>query len=98
MVGSISLPASHKVTSSQKSFLLHRVLEYVNHSCRISRKKRFHCISCRMIVTAIALEVDPVILFLKYERSISPVAGLECPRGFQEVKVPRFRDKGTGWW
>jgi len=20
------------------------------------------------------------------------------PKGFQEVKVPRFRDKGTGWW
>ena len=20
------------------------------------------------------------------------------PRGFQEVKVPRFRDNGTGWW
>jgi len=22
----------------------------------------------------------------------------EGPRGFQEVKVPRFRDNGTGWW
>ena len=22
----------------------------------------------------------------------------EWPRGFQEVKVPRFRDNGTGWW
>jgi hypothetical protein len=28
----------------------------------------------------------------------SPVTGLEWPRGFQEVKVPRFHDKGTGWW
>jgi len=28
----------------------------------------------------------------------SPVAGLDMPRGFQEVKVPRFRDSGTGWW
>jgi len=27
-----------------------------------------------------------------------PVAGLEWPRGFQEVKVPRFHDNGTGWW
>jgi hypothetical protein len=26
------------------------------------------------------------------------VAGLEWPRGFQEVKVPRFLDNGTGWW
>jgi hypothetical protein len=31
-------------------------------------------------------------------RKISPVTGLEWPRGFQEVKVPRFHDKGTGWW
>ena len=23
--------------------------------------------------------------------------GLEWPRGFQEVKVPRFHDNGTGW-
>jgi len=22
----------------------------------------------------------------------------EVPRGFQEVKVPRLRDNGTGWW
>ena len=27
----------------------------------------------------------------------SPVIGLEWPRGFQEVKVPRFHDNGTGW-
>jgi len=27
----------------------------------------------------------------------SPVTGPEWPRGFQEVKVPRFRDNGTGW-
>jgi len=26
----------------------------------------------------------------------SPVTGLEWPRGFQEVKVPRFHDNGTG--
>jgi len=24
--------------------------------------------------------------------------GLEWPRGFQEVKVPRFHDNDTGWW
>ena len=27
-----------------------------------------------------------------------PITGLEWPRGFQEVKVPRFHDNGTGWW
>jgi hypothetical protein len=28
----------------------------------------------------------------------SPVTGLEWSRGFQEVKVPRLYDNGTGWW
>jgi len=28
----------------------------------------------------------------------SPVTGLEWPRGFQKVKVPRLHDNGTGWW
>jgi hypothetical protein len=28
----------------------------------------------------------------------SPVTGLEWPRGFQEVEVPRFLDNGTVWW
>ena len=28
----------------------------------------------------------------------SPVTGLKWPRGFQEVKVPRFHDNSTGWW
>jgi hypothetical protein len=27
-----------------------------------------------------------------------PVTGLEWPRGFQEVEVPRLHDNGTGWW
>jgi hypothetical protein len=30
--------------------------------------------------------------------AVSAVTGLEWPRGFQEVKVPRFHDNGTGWW
>jgi len=35
---------------------------------------------------------------LMHLKQSSPVTGLERPRGFQEVKVPRFRDNGTGWW
>jgi hypothetical protein len=31
-------------------------------------------------------------------KAVSTVTGLEWPRGFQEVKVPRFHDNGTGWW
>jgi len=38
-------------------------------------------------------------LILKYVKAkSSPVTGLEWPRGFQEVKVPRFHENGTGWW
>jgi hypothetical protein len=31
-------------------------------------------------------------------RESSPFTGLDRPRGFQEVKAPRFRDSGTEWW
>ena len=41
-------------------------------------------------VKGLALHVDII--------SSSLVTGLEWPRGFQEVKVPRFHDNGTGWW
>jgi hypothetical protein len=34
----------------------------------------------------------------KFVKLSSPVTGLEWPRGFQEVKIPRFLDNGTGWW
>jgi len=27
-----------------------------------------------------------------------PLQAWKWPRGFREVQVPRFRDKGTGWW
>jgi len=33
-----------------------------------------------------------------YKRYSSPITGLEWPRVFQEVKVPRFHDNGTEWW
>ena len=35
---------------------------------------------------------------LLFDGQSSPITGLEWPRGFQEVKVPRFHDNGTGWW
>jgi hypothetical protein len=34
----------------------------------------------------------------QFHNKSSPVTSLEWPRGFQEVKVPRFHDNGTGWW
>jgi hypothetical protein len=30
-------------------------------------------------------------------RESGPITGLDRPRGFQEVKVPRLHDNGTGW-
>jgi len=36
--------------------------------------------------------------FLLDIRPNNPVTDPEWPRGFQEVKVPRFHDNGTGWW
>jgi hypothetical protein len=33
----------------------------------------------------------------KKKRYSSPVTGLEWPRRFHEVKVPRYKN-GTGWW
>ena len=38
------------------------------------------------------------ILAIYYISKISPVTGLEWTRGFQEVKVPRLRENGPGWW
>jgi len=35
---------------------------------------------------------------VEYNNKSSPVTGLDRPRVFQEVKVPRFRDNGTERW
>ena len=43
-----------------------------------------------------ALTEDDPQMFHTYCKSSSPVTGLEWPRGFQEVKVPTFRDNGIG--
>ena len=34
--------------------------------------------------------------FAQDHDSFSPITGLEWPRGFQEVKVPRLHDSSTG--
>ena len=35
------------------------------------------------------------LLYVKIKQSCYRPEG---PRGFQEVKVPRFHDNDTGWW
>jgi hypothetical protein len=47
-------------------------------------------------ITCIFREEDGGFMFLYNNGKNSPVTGLEWPRGFQEVKVPRFHDNGTG--
>ena len=49
-------------------------------------------------VTRMYHKSHPTAPLDKTGKSSSPVTGLEWPRGFQEVKVPRFHDNGTGWW
>jgi hypothetical protein len=34
----------------------------------------------------------------KFVSLSGPVTCMDRPRGFQEVKVPRFLNNGTGWW
>jgi len=47
------------------------------------------------------------IFFLYFKRAVlikvkvkvnQSLTDPEWPRGFQEVKVPRLHDNGTGWW
>ena len=43
-------------------------------------------------------EKDKIIVKLAQVKQSNPVTGLNRPRGFQEVKAPRFRDNGTELW
>jgi hypothetical protein len=40
------------------------------------------------------IAMPSILIVLTVKRS-NPVTGLEWPRRFQEVKVPRFHDNGT---
>jgi hypothetical protein len=48
----------------------------------------------------ILMQMFPSLCIMTHrkKRQISPITGLDKPRGFQEVQVPRFFDNGTGWW
>jgi hypothetical protein len=45
-----------------------------------------------------SLLLTPAYSTISLIRYSSPVTGLECPRAFLEIKVPRFHDNNTGWW
>ena len=46
-----------------------------------------------MMMTMMMMMMMIIIIIIKQSRYRPGV-----PRGFQEVKVPRFHDNGTGWW
>jgi hypothetical protein len=39
-----------------------------------------------------------ILLHVRVKVKQSRYRPVEWPRDFQEVKVPRFHDNGTGWW
>jgi len=41
---------------------------------------------------------DKFLIINQLKRLSLPITGLMWSRGFQEVKVPRFLDNGTGRW
>jgi hypothetical protein len=51
----------------------------------------FHCAG-----RVIGPSVRNLLFPNEYVQKVSPVTDLDWPRGFQEVKVPRFHDNGTG--
>jgi len=50
------------------------------------------------IIRSIIYILSFLILQFIMLNQISRVTGPEKPKGFQEVKVPRFRVNGTGLW
>jgi hypothetical protein len=46
-----------------------------------------------LMMTMMMMMMIIIIIIIKLKLS-----GLEWPRVFQEVKVPRFHDNGTGLW
>ena len=49
-----------------------------------------------MVIINILKKLHTVIRICASVREVKQ--SLYSPRGFQEVKVPRFRDNGKGWW
>ena len=44
------------------------------------------------------LNINEEIVYNNYEVVNQSHYRPKVPRGFQEVKVPRLRDSGSGWW
>jgi len=57
-----------------------------------------HMLGLKFLIAPSAAELIRTLPYSACCYITSPVTGLEWPRGFQEVEVPRFHDNGTGWW
>ena len=69
------------------------------HLFSLTRARQLNRISIDNLTVCVRLRAAQVRYNqLKNYVKSSPVTGLEWPRGFQEFKVPRFHDNGTGWW
>jgi len=55
-----------------------------------------HFTKCLLYSNFPLFEKKIYVVYSTYKNS--PISGLDRPRGFQEVKVPRFHDNGTEWW
>jgi hypothetical protein len=67
-----------------------------NNYTGLSRRESFLRCGQWMILVHISISIIIIIIIITIKSC--PVTGLEWPRGFQEVKVPRFHDNGAGWW
>ena len=56
------------------------------------------CSNTTIILTTQVCMITMLVLLMVGSYMISPGTDLEWPRGFQEVKAPRFLDNGTGMW
>ena len=61
-------------------------------------KKSLRNINCGVLFETVFVHIIHQHSFLYLKKKGSPITDPEWPRGFQEVKVPRFHDNGTGWW
>ena len=79
----------------QRSTFIYEIDIYPSIRRNIAGNYNLYQHTCECLIYSNIFEISPIKVKVNV---CSPVTGLEWPRGFQEVKVPRFHDNGTGWW
>ena len=101
MAGTFRPPHRHLISTSKycQSAPFHALSDPVLTSCSTIRFSMSGGSNTRPAILVNYIYIYIYIFIYMYitnkKRKSSPVTGLECPRGFQEVKVPRFHDNGT---